>query len=355
MSSQRGREVLADVVRPQVLVLDVDQPVGLGDRLGVAQHHRPLALGCEVEALGHDHRERADDLHHVVPVRPRSRWRRLGAQRLGHQVLAVEQAGQEPTRVHRERGAVLPALAERRLHVVDRGALDGHLDVVPRRRRSVGLGELDHLAVAVVVRVVAPAVAQVDPADVGEVAARVVGVADHHELLVVRAAGAHAHVPQALAAGLVDLLTELAVPVRAVPEAVPVGAPQQPTDLDAAPDRCDEHGAERRAGVVGEQLVGVALPVGEVEAVPGAQLADALVELGEVRPPVHDGADGVAAAPRGAVAADLVDPGVRVLPLLVGQEPLADIDTAHRGYLGLTGELWAALRFRGNEREGLRR
>ena len=44
---------------------------------------------------------------------------------------------------------------------------------------------------------------------------------------------------------------------------------------------------------------------------------------------MHDGPDGVAAAPRGAVAADVVDPGVRVLPLLAGQEPLTHIHGAH--------------------------
>ena len=69
---QRGGEVLAHVLRPEVLVLDVDQPVGLGDGLGVAQHHRALTLGREVEPLGSDDRERPDDLHDVVPVGPRS-------------------------------------------------------------------------------------------------------------------------------------------------------------------------------------------------------------------------------------------------------------------------------------------
>mgnify|MGYP003445818756 CR=1 FL=1 len=36
------------------------------------------------------------------------------------------------------------------------------------------------------------------PADVRDVSVGVIVVADHHELLVVRAAGPHAHVPQAL-------------------------------------------------------------------------------------------------------------------------------------------------------------
>ena len=113
--------------------------------------------------------------------------------------------------------------------------------------------------------------AQVDAADVGDVAGRVVGVPDHDELLVVGAAGADPHVPQALPAGLADLLAQVAVPMRAEAETVPVGAPQQPAHVDAALDRVDQRGVERRARVVGELLVRVALPVGEVEAVTGAQ------------------------------------------------------------------------------------
>ena len=239
------------------------------------------------------------------------------------------EAGQQPSGVDGERGAVLPSLAERRLDVVHGRALDGHLDVVPGGGRSVGLRELHHLLVAVVVVVVAPSVTEVDPADVRDVPVGVVAVADDDELLVVRAAVAHSHVPQALAAGLVDLLTHLAVSVCAVAEPVPVGAPQQPADVDAALHRGDERGAERRARVVGEQLVGLALPVGEVDAVAGAQAADPLVELGEVGTPVDDGPDGVAAAPGRAVASHVVDPGVRVLPLLVGQEPLTHALVPH--------------------------
>ena len=291
--AQGGGEVLADVVRPQILVLDVDQPVGLGDRLGVRQHHRALALGSEVEPLGSEHREGADDLHDLVPVGTGIRWGPLVAERLGGQVLAVEQARQQPSGVDGERGAVLPALAERRLDVVHRRALDGHLDVVPCRGRAVGLRELHRLLVAAVVVVVTPAVTEIYPADVGDIAGRFVAVADDDELLVVRSARADAHVPQALPAGFVDLLAQVQVAVRAVAESVPVGAPQQPADVDAALHRGDERGAEGRARVVRQLLVGIALPVGEVETVAGAQVADALVELLEVGTSVDDGPDRV--------------------------------------------------------------
>ena len=194
----------------------------------------------------------------------------------------MDEAGHQPAGVEGERGAVLPPLAERRLDVVDRRPLDRHLDVVPGGGRAVGPRQVHRLPVAVVLGVVAPAVAQVDAADVGDVAGRVLGVPDHDELLVVGAAGADPHVPQALAAGLADLLAELAVPMGAEAETVPVGAPQQPTDVDAAAYGVDQGVVERGPGVVGQLLVGVALPVGEVEAVARAECADALVELLEV-------------------------------------------------------------------------
>ena len=247
----------------------------------------------------------------------------------GERSSSVHPARDQAPWVEREWGAVLPAFAERRLHVVDRRALNCHLHVVPGRGRAVGLGELHRLRVAVVVRVVTPAVAQVDTADVGDVAGRVLGVPDHHELLVVGAAVAHAHVPQALTAGLADLFAQVAMPVGAEAETVPVGPPQQPSHVDAALRRRDQCGVEGRPGVIGELLVRVTSPVGEVEAVPGAEAGDALVELLEVGPPVDDGPDVVAAAPGGAVAADVVDPGVRVLPLLAGQEPCTHIHGAH--------------------------
>ena len=114
-----------------------------------------------------------------------------------------------------------------------------------------------------VVGVVAPVVGEVDAADEGDVARRVVAVADDDELLVVRAAGADPHVEQHLGAAALEPLAEVAVLGGEEAGLVEVRAPHQATHVDAAlvggPEDLDHLGA----GLVGELLVRVALPVGE--------------------------------------------------------------------------------------------
>ena len=128
--------------------------------------------------------------------------------------LAVEQLGHHVDGVVGQRVGVLPALPEHGLGVPDRGSADRHLDVVPSGPRAVHRGHRKRLRVAAVLDVVAPAVAQVDAADEGDVVLGPVAVAQHHQLLVVRAEAADPHVEQALAARLVDRLAELAVLLR---------------------------------------------------------------------------------------------------------------------------------------------
>ena len=171
--------------------------------------------------------------------------------------------------------------AEDRLHGVHGRALDRDLDVVPGRAVAVLLGERLRLRVTGVVGVVAAVVREVDAADVGHVAGRVVAVADHHELLVVRPAGAHAHVEQHLGAAVLQLLPE--VPVLGGEEAglVEVGAPHQPAHVDPALVGPAEDLGDLAAGVAGQPLVGVALPVGEQHQVTRL-VADRAVQVGEV-------------------------------------------------------------------------
>ena len=179
-------------------------------------------------------------------------------------------------------------------------------------------------AVALVVDVVAAAVAQVDAAEVRDVARRVVAVPQHDELLVVRAAGAHPHVAQALAAGLVDLDAEQPRLLGVEAELVPVRAPQQPAHVGPAPGRRGERRRHRRCRVVGQPLVRVAPPVDEVEQVALAQGADPLVQLGHVRPAVHDGPHPVPLAPRDALRVVVVDDGVGVVPLGGREEEIGE-------------------------------
>ena len=111
-------EVPPDLLRPQVLVLEVDQPPGVGDGLGVGVRHAALPRRREVVALGQDRRVGAQDLHRLGGRLGRGRRRRrLLGQRARHQRLALGQARQQPARVEGQRRGVLPPLAERRLDV----------------------------------------------------------------------------------------------------------------------------------------------------------------------------------------------------------------------------------------------
>ena len=107
-----------------------------------------------------------------------------------------------------ERRRVLPALTERVIEVAHRRASDADLDVMPRRVLAVPVVHLLGLHVSEMALVVAAAVAQVDPADEGDVATPCVYVADQHQLLVVGACRADPLVEDHGSAG-VDVLREL--------------------------------------------------------------------------------------------------------------------------------------------------
>ena len=94
------------------------------------------------------------------------------------------------------------------------GPGDRRHHVVPGRGVAVLRRHLERLRVAEVLGVVAAGVAQVDAADVGDVALGVVAVADHDQLLVVRAARAHPHVEQRLGAARLELPAEQPVLAR---------------------------------------------------------------------------------------------------------------------------------------------
>jgi hypothetical protein len=88
-------------------------------------------------------------------------------------------------RVQCHRSRVLPPLPENSLDVGHSRTSYGQLHVVPGRPDSVHLSHLLALRIAEVALVVAPAVAQVDAADIGDVEFRLIAVAYHHQLLVV--------------------------------------------------------------------------------------------------------------------------------------------------------------------------
>ena len=133
-----------------------------------------------------------------------------------------------------ERGRILPALAERPGEIADRRPVHLELDVVPRRSWSVPRIELDRLLVATVPGVVAAAVAQVDPADEGDVVIGPIRMADHEQLLVMAAVPTDALVEQHLATGFVHRVHEMQVLLLAEVGLVGVRPPDEPAHVDPA-------------------------------------------------------------------------------------------------------------------------
>jgi hypothetical protein len=136
---------------------------------------------------------------------------------------------------------VFPAFTEHGLHITDGWSDDGELNIVPGWSWPVCRSHRLSLGVALMRCVVAAAVAQVDPAEEGDVQLRPVAVAQDDELLVVRPHGAHPHVEQALASGVIDLISQVPVLRGREGQPVPVGAPHQTAYIDAASGRVSEH------------------------------------------------------------------------------------------------------------------
>ena len=235
-SSQRLGEDVADVVAPEVLVLDVDEPPGPLHGLGVAAGDAALAAAGErVVAAEPQVRVGAQQLDDVGAAVDRRRGRRLLGQRVrvevqparagpGRSAAGCGSAAWGPATARgtrsRRRGRPGPLIA---------AWMSCHGGVSP-----YSFASCLRLRVAVVVGVVAARVAQVDAADVRDVAGRVVAVPDHHQLLVVRAAQPHPHVEQRLGARAAGGCGRAAGSRSEVkPSALRVGAPDQAADVDA--------------------------------------------------------------------------------------------------------------------------
>ena len=179
-------EQLGDLLRPQILVLEVDQAARPHDGLAVAARDAAFALWREVvDAVGVG--IGAQQLHVV-----RSAYRRV--RRLLGQPARTEVGAAQPVpqprsgRVGVQRRRIVPPFPEGGVQPADDRALQGQLHVVPRRVQSVADAHGYRLWITVVGRVVAAAVAQVDAADERHVALRRPRMPDHDQLLVMRAA-----------------------------------------------------------------------------------------------------------------------------------------------------------------------
>ncbi len=137
---------------------------------------------------------------------------------------------------------------------------------MPWRSGAVATVERDCLRVAGVLGVVAASVTQIDTALEGDVVVRSGAVPKHDQLLVVAASAPHALVENDLATGLVDHLGEGCVALLGEMCLTRVRSPQQPTYLRAASGGVGKDATDLGARS-GEELVAVALPIGEVHAI----------------------------------------------------------------------------------------
>src|SRR5918994_962205 len=158
-----------------------------------------------------------------------------------------------------ERGGVIPTFAEGVRDVADRRSPELKLNIVPGRSVPVPGVEIDRLRVAFVTGVIPAAVAQVDPADEGDVLVRSRRATDDDELLMMASTTPDALVEKYLAARFVDLADELGVLLLAEVGLSWVRTPQKTAHVDAATREVGEH-VPHRGARAGETLIRVALP-----------------------------------------------------------------------------------------------
>ena len=175
------------------------------------------------------------------------------------------------------------------------------------------------LWVPVVRGVVASGTAQVDAAGERDIAAGVIGVTQHDQLLVVRAGAADPLVEQHLTARGVNFVPELAVLLLAVGERVGVRPPHEPFHDDPAPRGITEQLTDGRADVA-QPLVGIAAPVGEEQMVPCPHRLHCLDEPGEVSSSVDQRVDSVTCGP-------CRQPAGRITAFRRGQKPVVNVHT----------------------------
>ncbi|MER5928159.1 hypothetical protein [Streptomyces mirabilis] len=210
---------------------------------------------------------------------------------------------------------------------------------MPGRTGTVGIGDALRLRVTLMSGVVPTAVAQIDPADEGDVPLGPTRVAQHHELLMVRAARPHPHVEQALPSRLLDLLPQVVVLLFAELEPIQVRAPHQPLDDDTAACGVAQHVADSALRTV-QQLVRVTPPVREHQYVAGPLRPHGREQLGEVHRPMYQGADVVARGPRRTVGMTAVYPRRGIPPLSGGQQPVGAFHVAVLPAGGPSGISW---------------
>ena len=201
----------------------------------------------------------------------------------------------EPEAAPLERGLIVPPFAERLNEIGDGRTVNLGLYVVPRRPRAERGVEHLSLRVAFMTLVVATPVAEVDATDEGEILIVAAGVQEQHQLLVVRPAAPDPRVQQDSAGTIHDAGKIAGLPFVET-EDPRVGAPQEPSDLDASARETGEQSAEARTAWA-KKLIVVPPPIGEQHLVPDTERRETTDEPREVRGPVDQRLDMVADGP----------------------------------------------------------
>src|SRR5487761_274711 len=132
------------------------------------------------------------------------------------------------------------------------------------------------------VGVVASTVTEVDSTDERDVALRTGGMADDDQFLVMGATQTHTLVEQNLAPGCVHLHAQVSVLFGAETKPVGVGPPEESFDAHASARGSSQDCSHFGVGIVAQPLVGVAPPVGEIDAIAGGKVADGFQQPSEI-------------------------------------------------------------------------
>ena len=110
-----------------------------------------------------------------------------------------------------QRSRILPPLTKAELQIGDGRPADFKLNVVPWWSRAVLAIDPNRLHISPMLRLIASAVAEVDPADEADIVVRPPSEDHDHQLLMMTAAAPNPFVKQDLAAGGIDFLRQLQI------------------------------------------------------------------------------------------------------------------------------------------------
>jgi predicted RNA-binding protein associated with RNAse of E/G family len=200
---------IGPTLRPEVLVLDVDELSSASERLAIRAAYGALAVSGEGigRPLGGIRPQ------HLYGMRtPRARIGTDRRERMWMARLLRDYAKDHPKRVSMvKRRWIVPALAKSVRDVTDDGPLHLELEVVPGRSTAVFVVEVDDLRVATMKGIVVATMAEVHTTDERHVVIGALRTEYEDELLVVAAEPAHAFIEQDLGARGVHLADELRV------------------------------------------------------------------------------------------------------------------------------------------------